>query len=46
MLEGMALNIGQILKGRNGTYRLIDTLKAPRVFKAQVLSSSSTKAGL
>ena len=42
----MALSIGQILRGRNGTYRLVEALKAPTVFKAQVLPNSSTKPGL
>ncbi|KAJ9226789.1 hypothetical protein DTO027B5_1875 [Paecilomyces variotii] len=33
----MALNIGQIIKGRYRTYRLTEVLKVPTVFKAQVL---------
>ncbi len=44
--EEMGLSIGQILRGRKGTYRLIEALKAPTVFKAQVLPSSSIKADL
>jgi len=42
----MALTIGQILKGRKGTYRLVEALKASTVFKAEILPVSSTKAGL
>ncbi len=42
----MALSIGQILKGRKGAYRLVEVLKAPTLFKAQVLPSSSIKADL
>lgn len=42
----MNLGIGQVLKGRNGTYRLLESLKTPTVFKAQVLPDSSIKPGL
>lgn len=44
--EEMALSIGQILRGRKGTYRLMENLKAHTVFKAQVLSSSAIKSPL
>lgn len=42
----MTLRIGQLLRGRKGTYRLVEALKAPTVFKAQVLPNSSVKSGL
>lgn len=40
----MNLGIGQVLKGRNGTYRLLESLKASSVFKAQVLPNSPIKS--
>jgi hypothetical protein len=39
----MALRIGQVLTGRNGTYRIIEALKNSTVFKAQVLPGSSIR---
>lgn len=42
----MALNIRQTLQGRHRTYRLIEALKAPTVFKAQVLPISSIRPPL
>ena len=42
----MALSIGQVLRGRKGTYRLLEALKGSAVFKAQVLPNSSIKSGL
>jgi hypothetical protein len=40
------MRTGQIFRGRKGTYRLIEALKAPTVFKAQVLPDSPIQAGL
>ncbi|KAL8900180.1 MAG: hypothetical protein Q9207_005816 [Kuettlingeria erythrocarpa] len=40
----MALCIGQVLKGRHGTYRLMEALKAPTVFRAHVLPDSTIKS--
>ncbi|KAF1946415.1 hypothetical protein EJ02DRAFT_499956 [Clathrospora elynae] len=40
----MALQIGQILRGATGTYKLLHLLKGTTVFKAKVLSSPSTRA--
>lgn len=34
----MALRAGKIIRGATGTYELLDALKAPTVYKAQVLS--------
>jgi hypothetical protein len=34
----MALRAGKIVRGVTGTYELLDALKAPTVYKAQVLS--------
>ena len=42
----MALSMGQILKGQKGVYRLVELLKAPTVFKAQILQDSHIKPGL
>lgn len=42
----MALNIGQIIKGKYRTYRLVDVLKVPTVFKAQVLPDLGVKSTL
>ena len=39
MSKEMILSIGQVLRVRNATYRLLDALHAPMVFKAQVLDS-------
>ncbi|KAF2125384.1 kinase-like protein [Dothidotthia symphoricarpi CBS 119687] len=40
----MALRIGQILRGAKGNYELLRSLKGSTVFKARVLSGSSTQA--
>ncbi|KAJ9394249.1 hypothetical protein DTO282F9_8816 [Paecilomyces variotii] len=40
----MALNIGQIIKGKYKTYRLVDVLKVPTVFKARVLPDLGVKS--
>ncbi|KAB8339123.1 hypothetical protein FH972_022059 [Carpinus fangiana] len=37
----MALAIGQTLRGPRGAYKLVESLKAPSVFKAKVLPDSS-----
>lgn len=42
----MALNIGQIIKGKYRTYRLVDALKVPTVFKARVLPDLGVKSTL
>jgi hypothetical protein len=34
----MALRAGKFVRGATGTYELLDALKAPTVYKAQVLS--------
>ncbi|GIK02900.1 hypothetical protein Aspvir_006963 [Aspergillus viridinutans] len=39
----MALNIGHIIKGRYRSYRLVEALKTPTVFKAQLLSDPAIK---
>jgi hypothetical protein len=39
----MALNIGQTIRGRYRTYRLVEALKALTVFKAQVLPDLGNK---
>lgn len=36
MSEEMTLNIGQVLQGRNASYRLLTALHTPTVFKAQI----------
>ncbi len=46
MLDEMILSKGQVLRGRNATYRLLNALHAPTVFKAQVLDSLTVKAEL
>ena len=46
MPEEMILSIGQVLRGRNATYRLLDALRTPTVFKAQVLDSLAVKSKL
>lgn len=33
--QEMVVSIGQVLRGRNVTYRLLKVLRAPTVFKAQ-----------
>ncbi|KAJ9296735.1 hypothetical protein DTO271G3_4934 [Paecilomyces variotii] len=40
----MALNIGQIIKGQYRTYRLVEVLKVPTVFKAKVLPDLGSKS--
>jgi hypothetical protein len=40
----MALNIGQIIKGQYRTYRLVEVLKVPTIFKAQVLPDIGVKS--
>lgn len=42
----MILSTGQVLKGRNASYRLLDALRAPTVFKAQVLDTRTVKSEL
>ncbi|KAF7510529.1 hypothetical protein GJ744_006375 [Endocarpon pusillum] len=39
----MKLSIGQILRGRNATYRLLNALCAPTVSKAQVVDGNTMK---
>lgn len=46
MSEEMILSIGQVLRGRNSTYRLLETLHAPTVFKAQILDSLAVSSEL
>lgn len=46
MPEEMILRSGQVLRGRFATYRLLDALHAPTVFKAQVLESLTVKSEL
>lgn len=46
MPDRMILSTGQVLRGRNATYRLLNALHAPTVYKAQVLESSIIKAEL
>ena len=41
----MALGAGQILRGSKGTYKVLKSLKALTVYKAQVLSGSRRDAG-
>ena len=38
--------VGQVLRGRNATYRVLDALRAPMVFKAHVLDNRTIKAEL
>ncbi len=46
MPEEMILSTGQVLRGRYATYRLLNALHAPTVFKAQVLDSLTVKSEL
>ena len=46
MPEEMILNTGQIFRGRHATYRLLNALHAPTVFKAQVLDSLTVTSEL
>lgn len=46
MPEEMILSPGQVLRGRHATYRLLNALHAPTVFKAQVLESLTVKSEL
>ncbi len=46
MSEEMILSIGQVLRGRNATYRLLEALHAPTVFKAKILDSMAFKSEL
>lgn len=41
----MTLGTGQILRGSIGTYKVLNSLKAPTVYKAQVLSGSRKDVG-
>ena len=41
--EEMMFSIGQLLRGRDAKYRLLKVLRAPEVFKAQVVDSLSIK---
>ena len=41
--EDMALRIGQVLRGGKGKYELLEQLKGSSVFKARVVSNSSTQ---
>ena len=42
----MALSLGQIVKGRKGSYRLVEALLLPTIYKAQTLPGSLLKADL
>lgn len=44
MPDPLILSTGQVLRGRNATYRLLNALHAPTVYKAQVLESSIIRA--
>ena len=46
MPADMILSRGQVLRGRCATYRLLNALHAPTVFKAQVLESLTLKSEL
>ncbi len=46
MPEEMILSTGQVFRGRYATYRLLNALHAPTVFKAQVLDSLTVKSEL
>ena len=46
MSEEMTLSTGRVLRGRNATYRLLDALHAPTVFKAQMLDSLAVSSQL
>jgi len=46
MPEEMKMSTGQILRGRKATYRLLDALRAPTVFKAKVLENNSVESEL
>lgn len=46
MPDPLILSTGQVLRGRNATYRLLNALHAPTVYKAQVLESSIIRAEL
>lgn len=46
MSEEMTLSIGQVLQGRNASYRLLTALQTPTVFKAQILDSLAFKSDL
>ena len=46
MTEEMILSAGQVVKGRHATYRLLNALRAPTVFKAQVLDNPTIKSEL
>lgn len=41
----MALRVGQVLRGRKDTYRLVEALKDPKVFKAQALANPPIRTG-
>ena len=42
----MILSTGQLLRGRHATYRLLNALLTPTVFKAQVLESTTLESEL
>ena len=46
MSEEMILSIGQVLRGRIATYRILDALHAPTVFKARMLDSLTVTSEL
>ncbi|OBT87324.1 CMGC/DYRK protein kinase [Pseudogymnoascus sp. 03VT05] len=45
-MSKLPVTVGQILKGRNGLYEVIETLKTNTVFKAAILTSTSEEIPL
>jgi len=42
-MSKLPVSVGQILKGKNGLYEIIEALKTNTVFKAAVLGGTSEK---
>lgn len=42
-MSKLLISVGQILKGKNGLYEIIEALKTNTVFKTAVLGGSSEK---
>jgi hypothetical protein len=45
-MSKLPVTVGQVLKGRNGLYEIIEALKTNTVFKAAILSSTSKEIPL